>query len=556
MTPMQIVRLFVLMPLACGILFWMAWPPHTFVLPVFAGFVPLMLADRELTDRFQGRAAWRVWLVAFIGFMLWNLLTTWWVSNASLWGGIFAIVANAILMTVPWILSRRIRMRFGKITGYVALAAFWMAFEYIHLRWEFTWPWLSLGNAFAAKYTWVQWYSVTGVFGGTFWILLMNVLIYECITHVARIAAAGPPPRARKKVYSVGLAIVLIGSMPILVSLQMYHRYRDRGEVTDVAVLQPNFDPYYEKFIIPYKEQMDKMLSLSLSAISDSTDFLLWPETSIQTDIWLDRIKTSRPVRDIRMAIDSFPDLVCVIGINGYEEYDSKKTATTRIIPPGNSGAMRADTIFFDVYNTALAMNSKGPIGYYHKSKLVPGVERMPYPEQLEWLNRLTIDLGGISGSLGIQKERTVFFNENGIGVAPVICYESVFGEYVSDYINKGAGIICIITNDGWWGDTDGYKQHCMYASLRAIENRRSVARSANTGISCFINQRGDISQATGWREDAVLSAQVPANAHITFYTRHGDYIGKGALWISGILLVIHLIYFFKRRKRPILTEQ
>src|SRR5207247_2436074 len=111
-----------------------------------------------------------------------------------------------------------------------------------------------------------------------------------------------------------------------------------------------------------------------------------------------------------------------------------------------------------------------------------------------------SIDLGGTSGSLGMQKERTVFKTQSTINnpqsaifIAPAICYESIYGDFLSAYIRNGAEFIAVITNDGWWGDTPGYIQHENYARLAAIEFRRDIARSANTGISCFINQKGDI---------------------------------------------------------------
>ena len=108
--------------------------------------------------------------------------------------------------------------------------------------------------------------------------------------------------------------------------------------------------------------------------------------------------------------------------------------------------------------------------------------------------------------------------------------------------MNKGAGLIFIITNDGWWGKTNGYLQHNEYAKLRSIETRRSIARSANTGTSCFINQRGDISQATEWREDAVINQSLKVNTTITFYTKHGDYLARIALIISGLLAITALV--------------
>jgi len=122
----------------------------------------------------------------------------------------------------------------------------------------------------------------------------------------------------------------------------------------------------------------------------------------------------------------------------------------------------------------------------------------MPYAKYLKFIQKLTLRLGGTFRSHAIQEKRSVLCAANdSICIAPVICYESIFGEFVTDYIKLGAQYIFIITNDGWWGNTPGYRQHNSFAALRAIENRRSIARSANTGISSFVNQRGEISQAT-----------------------------------------------------------
>src|SRR5688500_18262237 len=123
----------------------------------------------------------------------------------------------------------------------------------------------------------------------------------------------------------------------------------------------------------------------------------------------------------------------------------------------------------------------------------------MPFPELFRSLEKVTINLGGTMESLGTQSNLTVFTDPEGLTVAPVICYESVYADYSTEYMRAGANLIFIITNDGWWDDTQGYIQHLHICKLRAIENRRQIARSANTGISCFIDEFGNISQATGW---------------------------------------------------------
>jgi apolipoprotein N-acyltransferase len=186
-------------------------------------------------------------------------------------------------------------------------------------------------------------------------------------------------------------------------------------------------------------------------------------------------------------------------------------------------------------------------IKIYHKSKLVLGVEKLPFASILAPFEKYAINLGGTMGSLGIEKEAKIFDNEK-TKVAPVICYESIYGEYVTDYVKKGANVIFIITNDGWWEDTPGYKQHLAYGRLRAIETRRSIARSANTGISCFINQRGDILQATNWWEQGVISGKINLNEKVTFYTKHGDYIGRVAAFIGTLMLLWNISLHFKAR--------
>jgi apolipoprotein N-acyltransferase len=182
----------------------------------------------------------------------------------------------------------------------------------------------------------------------------------------------------------------------------------------------------------------------------------------------------------------------------------------------------------------------------------VNGVEKIPFMKYLGFLREIFIDLGGASGSLGSQDEASVFVSHDGTKIAPVICYESVFGEYLTSYIKKGAGLIFIITNDGWWKNTPGYKQHISFARLRAIETRRSIARSANTGISCFINQRGDIIQPTAWWTATAIKGQLNVNDEMSFYVKYGDFIARISLFIS-IMLVLYLISvgLLKDKKNP-----
>jgi len=207
--------------------------------------------------------------------------------------------------------------------------------------------------------------------------------------------------------------------------------------------------------------------------------------------------------------------------------------------------ARTRDGITYDIFNSAILFSGKEKLQVYHKSILVSGVEKVPFMKYLGFLKNIFIDLGGASGNLGSQDESSIFVSLKGLDLAPVICYESVFGEYLASYIKKGAGIICIITNDGWWKNTPGFRQHFSFARLRAIETRRSIARAANTGTSGFINQRGDVLEQTQWATDDAIRKELNMNDEITFYVKHGDYIGRIAALLSTLFILFLLVKRF-----------
>jgi apolipoprotein N-acyltransferase len=202
----------------------------------------------------------------------------------------------------------------------------------------------------------------------------------------------------------------------------------------------------------------------------------------------------------------------------------------------------RDDVGYYDIFNAAAFFaDAAAAPQFYHKSKLVPGVEKIP-PMLSSVLKN--IDLGGIVGSYGSQEERTVFPAPPavpGLRLAPLICYESIYGDFAAQYVHNGATLLGLITNDGWWSDSPGYRQHLAYGALRCIETRRDLARSANTGISAFIDQRGTISHRTGWWVGASSRATVHLNTEETFYVRYGELIGRGAqvLAVLGLLALV-----------------
>ena len=518
-------------------LLWLGWPTKPLPLLLFFGLVPLFLIERIIEHPSFTRPAATFFKYAYLLFVLWNAFTTYWVSYSTLPGGIAAVLCNALLMCIPAMLFFFTKRRLGPKIGYPSFVIYWLAFEYFHLGWDLTWPWLTLGNGFAQRPEWVQWYEFTGFLGGSVWLLVVNILFFKAFVD---------NPEKRLKPYLLPALFVVI---PIAISYGLYFSYEEKGAEAEVVVVQPNIDPYEEKFrdgknYLPIEQQLARLLTLSEQAVTPKTDLLVWPETAIGENFQEDQINNYPDIATLKSFVGSRPGLDLLTGINSFALYPDAKSATA-------SARFREDIGYYDVFNTGMYLANNGQISLYHKSKLVPGVEKLPYPQFFKFLGPLAIDLGGMVGTHGTQEERTVF-PHSGTGQpasAPVICYESVYGGYVSEYVRNGATLICIITNDGWWSDSPGYKQHLQYATLRAIENRRSIARSANTGISGFINQRGDFLQKSEWWKQAALRGTVKLNTELTLFSRTGDLIGPAAQWLSLALIFYVLLHKILLRK-------
>lgn len=501
----------ILLALLSGVLFSLAWPASGFPFLLFVAFVPLLILESE-KPRF-------LFFYSFLAFVLWNSLTTYWIVHATLFGVVMAVLINALLMAGTFSLFSWVKNRLGDKRGWWAFVCLWLSFEYLHLNWDLSWPWLTLGNGFANYPSTVQWYEYTGVLGGSLWVLLANVLLFKAW---------------QKRTFYLPIAWMAI---PIIASIFIKPNLSERDTVK-VVVVQPNIDPYNEKFGgLTADEQLEKMLALAETKVDSTTDYLIGPETALVNSIWENQLEHSPAILRLQQFLQQYPQLHIIVGASTYKLFEAGEelSETARQFPRRES--------YYDAFNTAIQIDTSG-IQLYHKSKLVPGVEMMPFTVVLKHFKSLSVNLGGVSGSLGSQDHRAVFSSTKA-QVAPVICYESIYGEYMLDYVRNGADLITIITNDGWWKDTPGYRQHLAYASLRAIETRRAIARSANTGTSAFIDALGTISQPTAWWQEAVIAEELPIYKGLTFYTIYGNYLGR----LAGFVAAILLLYRIAKRK-------
>lgn len=526
-----------LLALLSAVLLWLAWPPIPYTGPLlWIAFVPLLFALENVMRGSFNKKGKKVFLLGGLTGVVWNTASIYWVYNslaaviphyAAIPISLIPFCLAAVLMALAFRLYYQLRKRHSIALSLVSLACFWIAYEYLHQSWDLAFPWMTLGNGFASTHQLIQWYEYTGVYGGSVWIWATNIL-----TFLALLSAKDKFPKSHRTKLLGGLAAIIV--VPSLFSLARYINYEEHVNPSNVVVVQPNIDPYGKFGPIPPEEQITNLITLSQQAGQPNTEFFIWPETAIAHSFGYDEEEfRSHPLFfRIQDFLSEYKNGNVLSGIESYRVYPE----------PTGMSSMEFNGWFYDRFNAAVLIENSPKLQFYHKSKLVPGVEKLPFGESLAFMKPLFKAFGGATGSYGGQDKPSVFYAQSGIGAAPTICYESIWGNYVAEYVRQGAQFIAVVTNDGWWGNTSGKDQHLAYAKLRAIENRRWVARSANTGISAFINQRGDVIQKTEWWVPTALNQEINLNEEITLYTQTGDYMAylalAGSLFFFGALVI------------------
>lgn len=528
-----------------GSLLAASWVTYGITPLIFIAFVPLLLADSHIRSHYKHTKR-KIFILSYIAFLIWNIVSTWWIWNSTQVGAVLAISINSLLMSLTFLLYHLVAKRSTQKLSLIFLVAIWLSFEKFHLWWDISWPWLNLGNVFSEKITWIQWYEYTGAFGGSLWVWLLNIIFYiaakDYLTDKNRALLAK----------RVGIAMLFF-AIPVVISYYSYINYSEKGlKTADVVVLQPNIDPYEEKYQFSNESTSEAISYFLLDKLDHKVNFIITPETMFARNILIDELANSAPVNTLKNLFLAFPQVNWVVGVSLLKFIEDKKDVTAQ------SNYLAEKDIWYNDYNSAFLLNydyfRSDTLPLYHKSKLVVAVENFPYQQILKpILGDMLIDLGGTVALKTTQSERSVFTGRETFGkAAPIICYETVYGEFVTDYIKKGANFLAILTNDAWWGDTQGYKQLLSYTRLRAIETRRSVARSANTGISAFINGRGDILKALPYRDFNTLRCTIALNEEVTFYVRMGDYIAR----IAGFLAFFIFLYTIAKKRGEITFQK
>ncbi len=530
---------YIFLSLISALLLSISWPTYGIPFFIFFAFVPLLLMEQEISKFSKiNKKGWVVFGLTYLAFFIWNVVTTGWLyhaknpdGNNSLLAVAIPVIVNSLLMSLVFQLYYWYKKVRGTYFGLVFFVAIWLSFERFHLNWEFTWPWLNLGNAFSEYPQLIQWYDTIGATGGSFWILLINVFAF----YTLRIWQAGRIRKDLVKNISILVAIIVL---PLLISIYKYNSYQEKpvGEVTTL-LLQPKLDPYTEKYSKDSLQILGELLNLAEENSKTKVDFFIAPETAFPGNGSLSEngFNKSTSIAIAKEFLGKHPQSIFLTGASThkflFDEADTEDYSTK--IQEG---------VWVNSYNSALQIIPNQEVEVYHKAKLVPGVEIFPYIRYLKpILGDAMLDFGGANSSLGIDKERKVFSNTfNKAKMAPIICYESIYGEYVTDYVKNGANLLAIMTNDSWWDNTEGHKQLLSYARLRAIETRREIVRAANSGISAHINARGDILQDTFYDDRTALLVKANLLEEKSIYTKIGDLISRIAIFVLGFLIIYH----------------
>ena len=508
------------------------------------GFVPLLCMERVASEH----KVKHFWWWHYGTFLAWNLVTTYWVCNATVGGGIFAALANALQMSLVFGAFRWVKRRFAgrdrrTALPYLFLAAAWIAWEKYYLTVaQISWPWLVLGNAFAGTVRLVQWYEFTGALGGSLWVWASSLSVFGLMVALSSGRFSSRWNAKARFAAVFGTALVLFG--PMVWSWVIWSRYQVVSEeVVPVVIAQPDFDPYHKfggmtqaeqnAVLLSQFEQGLKEMEKERESSGDSSAVLLLAPETFTSDILCNEVPASPTFHRFLVFLREHPSAEILFGASSFTRYEQAER-------PSASARRLGDGGWYETHNSALIMDAAGRFGLYQKSKLVPGVEFLPYVKVLGPIDDKL--LGGVAGRNVGQPDVTDLLFRQEVPVGCAVCYESVYGEHCASYVRAGARFLTVITNDAWWGDTPGYRQHLNYARLRAIETRRDIARCANTGISAFIDQRGRILSRTAWWEPAVLRGTVNLSSRETFFVRAGDIVGRVCVFLFVLLLAAALV--------------
>lgn len=496
---------------------WLAW----------IALVPLLAALADLSARESFRIGFIAGLVHYLTLLYWVVpvmrtygYLPWYLSIAILF--LFA----AVLALFPAFFSMALAAIGGTpLRCLISMPLLWVAFEYIRTIIFTGFPWALLGHALYLRLHLIQISDLLGVYGVSYLIALCNVTVFLAVTFIRRktwstLPISKPVLFGAIGLFMAGLLLTWIyGSWRI----RMIDNLMAAAPTARVAVIQGNidqgvkWDPAHQSAAIKTHQR------LSLAAKSKNPDLIVWPESATPFYLFYDQQPTEMVMAGIEAVNIDF-----LIGSPSVAKQDGK-------------------VIYF---NSAYLISPKTKnVSRYDKTHLVPYGEYVPLEKWLPFLGKVVAQVGDFRPG---KPGKILPWRKGALGIQ--ICYEVIFPSLSRKLVKNGAALLINITNDAWFGTTSGPYQHFSMTIFRAVENRRALARAANTGISGFIDPVGRILISTPLLKEASLTRPLPLLHQITFYTRYGDLFAIACLMgaVFGILLVLgrSVLKFQKKPRR------
>ncbi len=519
----------ILLALLSAVLLGVAFPPIPTGVTVFVAFIPFFLLLESLETYGETiRYSYFMLIIAHFIIGYWSGGYTELKDYYLLMGGTALLLINPFFYLIAILSFQFIRKQFSLGSAVLSFPFLWITIELFRANTELALPWITLGNTQTYNLPAIQFASFTGVYGISFWILTINVFLFFMYKKVSSLEWN---IFSKRTAWAI-LGIAFIYMLPIIYGTVVL---KDAEKPTGypkikVAMIQPNIDPFEKWEGSPYIPlALNQAMTRSIS--DEKPDLVIWSETAVPFFLLQENSRYYLEV--LKQQLDS-QQVVLLSGIPNIQYYGVGEKAP-------KSSKMTKEGLRYDSYNSSMLIRHNiDTIQTYAKMLLVPFAERVPYSEELSFLNAMQWNLG--LGGWGIGKKQTVFHFKTNKGaeanVSSLICFESIFPAFVADFVKNGANFLTIITNDSWWGNTSGAYQHKQYAILRAVENRRWIARCASGGISCIIDPFGHILQSSKLYTKDIIIGDVELRNDKTFYTFHGDWFAEFCLLFAGMCVV------------------
>lgn len=522
-----------LMLILSGVLCGLSFSPFPvpFQLLLLFGLTPLLTVIEKKKTLLEINRA--VYLFAFV----FSLITLYWVgswqANADpflMVSGVLLAFVNPVFFLIPATLYFYSRKIISEKFALYLLPVFWVTYEYLYMATEAAFPWLTLGNGLAKFTVMIQLADVIGAVGLSLLIVLINVLLYKAFKYY---------DNNKPSSYLNYFCALFIISVWVGYGISKVLNYSPPAKKIKIGIVQPNLDPWDKWSGSNLFATLNLYTTLTDQAVNKKADVVFWPETALP--VYLLSGNYSSVVDSIYSYIHR-RNIFLLTGMPHFILYNGKDNH------PADAKYSRANDYYYSTYNAVMLFSPYSPeIPFYGKAKLVPFGERVPFASSLPFLADLVKWGVGISG-WNVGRDTTIFTVKAGGTTAKIsglICYESIFPYFIDRFVQKGAELFVVVTNDSWYGNSSGPRQHYDFSALRAVEYRRTVVHAANGGISGIIDPLGKSVIHSNMFEQSVLTGEAPLNNDMTVFAKFPMVIpslcGAFSIWIAGMYLLMYL---------------